>query len=344
MSDKELRRSEVLSRVRRGEWKLSEAAVRLEISYRQAKRLWSRYRKGGAKTLVHGNVGRRSNRAKPAEFRQRVMAVVREHYGGEPQQRFGPTLAAEQLREDHGLEVSVRTLRRWMLAAGLWSGRRRRRPHRTRRQRKAHFGELLQLDGSFHDWLEERGPRGITILAASSPQAKGRVERHHGTHQDRLIKKTRLRGIVDYEAANRYLDEEYLGQHNERFACEPAAGADFQQAPPRGTDLRGVFCLEYDRVVSNDRVVRFENRCLQLKPKRNQGVGAGAGVTVQQWRDQSLHVRFEEHKIEHEVIATPVPQPRTKPASPRRAGGGRKPAANHPWRRGLLRKTRSANS
>ena len=163
MSDKELRRSEVLSRVRRGEWKLSEAAVRLEISYRQAKRLWSRYRKGGAKTLVHGNVGRRSNRAKPAEFRQRVMAVVREHYGGEPQQRFGPTLAAEQLREDHGLEVSVRTLRRWMLAAGLWSGRRRRRPHRTRRQRKAHFGELLQLDGSFHDWLEERGPRGCLM-------------------------------------------------------------------------------------------------------------------------------------------------------------------------------------
>ncbi len=63
MSDKELRRSEVLSRVRRGEWKLNEAAARLEISYRQAKRLWSRYRKGGTKALVHGNVGRRSNRA-----------------------------------------------------------------------------------------------------------------------------------------------------------------------------------------------------------------------------------------------------------------------------------------
>ena len=163
MSDKELRRSEVLGRVRRGEWKLSEAAMRLEIRYRQAKRLWSRYRKGGAKALVHGNVGRRSNRAKPVEFRRRVLVLVREHYGGEPQQRFGPTLAAEQLREDHGLEVSVRTLRRWMLAAGLWSHRRKRRPHRTRRQRKAHFGELLQLDGSFHDWLEQRAPRGCLM-------------------------------------------------------------------------------------------------------------------------------------------------------------------------------------
>ncbi len=94
------------------------------------------------------------------------------------------------------------------------------------------------------------------------------MERHHGTHQDRLIKKMRLRGIVEYEAANRYLDEEYLAEHNERFACEPAAAADFHQALPRGTELRGVFCCEYERVVSNDRVVRFENRCLQLKPKR----------------------------------------------------------------------------
>ena len=295
MSDKELRRSEVLSRVRRGEWKLNEAAARLEISYRQAKRLWSRYRKGGAKALVHGNVGRRSNRAKPVEFRRRVLVLVREHYGGEPQQRCGPTLAAEQLQQDHGLEVSVRTLRRWMLAAGLWSRRRKRPSHRSRRQRKAHFGELIQLDGSHHHWLEGRGPKaclmnfvddatglvlcrfsgeettwaaadllqawvrqhgvpkalycdwknvyqrqptsrealegikpetqfgrmcaklGIGIIAASSPQAKGRVERHHGTHQDRLIKKMRLRGIVDYEAANRYLDEEYIGRAQRAF-------------------------------------------------------------------------------------------------------------------------------
>ena len=154
----------------------------------------------------------------------------------------------------------------------------------------------------------------------------------------------RLRGIAEYEAANRYLDQEYLAEHNERFACEPAAGADFHQALPGGTDLRGVFCLEYERVVSNDQVVRFENRCLQLKPKRNQGVGAGARVTVQQWRDESLQVRFEGHEIEHEVIATPTPQLRTKPAPQGNVVARRKPAANHPWRRAVLRKTRSANS
>ncbi len=88
----------------------------------------------------------------------------------------------------------------------------------------------------------------------------------------------------------------------------------------------------------------LENRCLQLKPKRNQGVGAGARVTVQQGRDESLQVRFEGHEIEHEVIATPTPRLRTKPAPQGNVVAGRKPAANHPWRRAVLRKTRAANS
>ena len=151
MNDKELRRGEVLGRVKRGELKLSEAARMLDISYRQSKRIWRRYSAGGTKALKHGNVGRVSNRAKPAEVRKRVLQLVREHYSGEPHERFGPALAAEHLRKDHDLQVSVRTLRLWMLAAGLWSRRRKRQPHRSRRQRKAHFGELIQLDGSHHD-------------------------------------------------------------------------------------------------------------------------------------------------------------------------------------------------
>ena len=162
MSAKELRRSEVLSRVKRGELKLSEAAELLEISYRQVKRLKKRYGEGGTKALVHGNVGRTSNRA-DHERRQQVLELVREHYSGEPHERFGPTLASEHLAADHGLEVPRETLRRWMLAAGLWSRRRKRKPHRTRRQRKAHFGELIQLDGSHHNWLAGRGPQACLM-------------------------------------------------------------------------------------------------------------------------------------------------------------------------------------
>src|SRR5690349_8489212 len=78
-------------------------------------------------------------------------------------ERCGPTLAAEHLAAEDGLRVDAETLRRWMLAEGLWSRERRRRPHRRRRERKEHFGEMVQMDGSFHAWLEERGPQGCLM-------------------------------------------------------------------------------------------------------------------------------------------------------------------------------------
>ncbi len=133
MNAKELRRGEVLSRVKRGELKLAEAAELLNISYRQAKRLKKRYGQGGSQALVHGNVGRASHRA-DHERREQVLKLVRENYSGEPHERFGPTLASEHLAADHGLAVPRETLRRWMLAAGLWSRRRKRKPHRSRRR------------------------------------------------------------------------------------------------------------------------------------------------------------------------------------------------------------------
>jgi transposase len=163
MSAEELRRAGVLSRVGAGELKQLEAAEWLGLSYRQTKRLWQRYRQEGAAGLVHGNVGQRSHHAKPEAFRRRVLSLVRRYYSGEPGERFGPTLAAEHLTEDHGLAVDAETLRRWMVAAGLWSRERKRKPYRKRRPRKAHFGELVQLDGSFHQWLEGRGPRGCLV-------------------------------------------------------------------------------------------------------------------------------------------------------------------------------------
>ena len=102
MSAKEVRRGEVLSRVKRGELKLVEAAQLLEVSYRQAQRLKKRYGEGGCKALLHGNVGRASNRA-DEERREQILELVREHYSGEPGERFGPTLAAEHLAADHGI-------------------------------------------------------------------------------------------------------------------------------------------------------------------------------------------------------------------------------------------------
>ena len=126
MNAKEVRRSEVLSRVKRGELNLAEAAELLELSYHQAKRLKKRYGEGRSKVMVHGNAGRASNRADD-ERRERVLELMRENYSGEPHERFGPTLASEHPAADHGLEVPRETLRPWMLAAGLWGRRRKPR-------------------------------------------------------------------------------------------------------------------------------------------------------------------------------------------------------------------------
>ena len=114
-----------MGRVKAGSLRLREAGELLELSYRQAKRIWARYRKGGAKALQHGNCGQSSNRSHPKKFRQAVLERVTSRYGD-----FGPTLAAEHLAEEEGLGVHAETLRRWMGEAGLWRRARRRQPYR----------------------------------------------------------------------------------------------------------------------------------------------------------------------------------------------------------------------
>jgi hypothetical protein len=105
----------------------------------------------------------------------------------------------------------------------------------------------------------------IRIIAANSAQAKGRIERNHGTHQDRLIKKTRLKQIQSYAAANIFLEKEYLPEHNRRFAGLAAQPEDFHRPAPPQKELEEVFHLETERVISNDWVVRHNNRYFQIQ-------------------------------------------------------------------------------
>ena len=130
MSTTELRRAGVLARVAAGTLKLGSAARLMEVSYRQAKRLYRRYRATGAKGLKHRSAGRASNRATDARTRGRVLSLIREKYSGGVDERFGPTLAAEHLASEDAIQVHHDTLRRWMLAGGLWSRERKRSPHR----------------------------------------------------------------------------------------------------------------------------------------------------------------------------------------------------------------------
>lgn len=152
MSKKERRRLEAFSRVRSGEWTLRLASLSLALSYRQTKRLWSRYRLEGDIGLTHRGRGRSSGRRISESTREKALSAIREKYTD-----FGPTLLTEYLSQSEGISVSVSTVRRWLASSGLSPGRRRRSSkHRTRRSRKEHFGELVQLDGSRHDWFEGR--------------------------------------------------------------------------------------------------------------------------------------------------------------------------------------------
>lgn len=158
MSVKERRRLEVLTRVRDGQIMLVKAAEWLRLSYRQAKRVWRRYRQDGDKGLVHRSRGRASGRSKGAAIRKAVLELYEQLYWD-----FGPTLACEHLATK-GYRIDHETLRRWLIGTGRWERRRRRMRHRQRRERKAQAGELIQMDGSEHDWFEGRGPRAVLMV------------------------------------------------------------------------------------------------------------------------------------------------------------------------------------
>ena len=151
MSERDLQRVEVLGDVLSGRRGVGSAASVLGLSERQVWRLLARYKAGGGGALVHRGRGRRSNRRLGDDVRERALELVRSRYGD-----FGPTLAAELLRDKHGLTVSRETLRQWMTDAGLWLSRRQRRQFHPPRLRRERFGELIQIDGSEHRWFEDR--------------------------------------------------------------------------------------------------------------------------------------------------------------------------------------------
>jgi len=160
MSNKDVLRSQVMAQVLDGKLDQRGAADRLKISVRQVKRLKRRFADAGAEGLISKLRGRASNRRTPPAVLEQAMALVRERYSD-----FGPTLAHEKLGELHGIELSVETVRRAMIAAGLWKARRgagaRSHPMRERRARR---GELIQIDGSPHDWFEGRAPRCCLLV------------------------------------------------------------------------------------------------------------------------------------------------------------------------------------
>ena len=404
-------RAQTLERVVKEDLLLKDAALILQLSYPQAKRLFKRFKAEGQAGLIHRLYGKPSNRAFDDHTKQAILKLYRERYPD-----FGPTLAAEKLTEV-GYAIDHETLRQWLIQESLWEKHRQRSRHRSWRQRRAHFGELVQMDGSFHHWFEERGEEsclmnmvddatgvtlslmseeettaaamtllwkwiesfgipaalytdrknvyvpdektalkaslqgeesltqfgrackklGIRIIKAHSPQAKGRVERSNQTYQDRLVKELRLADICDLACANEFLYAGFLQQLNAKFAVEAREEEDFHRLA-RGLDLASIFCIEEERSLSPDWMVRFDNGFYQLK-RQSQYEPARGKVFVRKYLSGELHFNYRGEEIAYEKLAErPVRISKSRmPNQPKREY---KPSPDHPWRKSWKEKTK----
>lgn len=180
MSKKEAGYVEVLQKVIAGSISRKEAAKTLSVTTRHLRRLEKRFQKEGMVGLVHRNRGKRSNRKIPEEKKTAILKLLRDTYAD-----FGPTFASEKLKEDHDLDYDPKTIRSLMIEAGLWKSKgRKKEAHRSWRERRACLGDLIQYDGSYEHWFEDRGPK--SCLLASINDATGRVTQaffaeHEGT-------------------------------------------------------------------------------------------------------------------------------------------------------------------
>jgi transposase len=207
-----------------------EAAEELGVSVRQVQRLLVAFRKQGDKVVVHGLRGKSSNRKIPEKTEREAAKILSTPvYAG-----FGPTLAAEYLKDQHGIDVSKETVRQWMMRAGLWRGNKAKvRDVHVWRPRRSRFGELVQWDTSEHDWLEGRGEKLylIAMIDDATSRLFARFVRHDSTEENRKL----LGSYVEKfgRPVSFYTDKASLFQTAEkRRRDEPGVEKDPVEMPP----------------------------------------------------------------------------------------------------------------
>jgi transposase len=201
MRRQELRILSIIQKLRAKEIKQIKAADVLGLSVRQVRRIAKRVQIEGPEGVIHKARGAPSKRKLSARLKERVLNLYQEKYDG-----FGPTLANEKLAEIDKIKVSAQSLRNWLIEAGLWEKRRKIKQHRQWRERKTCFGEMLQLDGSHHDWLEGRGPK--LVLMAYIDDATSNV----------------FARFYDYEGTVPALDS--FKRYVKRYGCPQSVYAD----------------------------------------------------------------------------------------------------------------------
>lgn len=344
------------------------AAEIIGVSDRTMRRWRERLARYGYSGLADRRKRKTSSRRVPLKKVEEVLSLYRDRYHDLNVRHFH-----EKLREEHGIQLSYTWVYRALVGAGLVQKRRRRAPHRRRRERRPLPGMLLHIDGSKHRWLnddrwydllvilddatsqiyyaqlvEEESTRtvmtalreviekeglfcalysdrgshffvtpkagekvdkqritqvgralrelGVQMIAAYSPQARGRSERNFGTWQGGLPQELRLAGITSAEEANRFLRERYIRKFNAKFAV-PAAqkGTAFRRCTR--TDLNWVFTVQSERVVAKDNTVAIADRHWQLDKSRFRHTLAGCTVTIHDHLDRTISIRYGPHIV-----------------------------------------------
>ncbi|MBI4848039.1 MAG: ISNCY family transposase [Nitrospirae bacterium] len=178
LSQKEWKKLHVIKKVMEGVLKQIEAAEILSLSDRQIRRLINRTRLEGEGGMAHKLRGKPSGRRLPKSIKEEAIRLYREKYND-----FGPTLATEKLEEIDGIGINDETLRLWLIESGDWKKVRKGRQHRQWRERKHYYGEMIQIDGSHHDWFEGRGPKCVLMGYIDDATGKvfGRFYEYEGT-------------------------------------------------------------------------------------------------------------------------------------------------------------------
>jgi len=399
MSTKEIKRIEILRMAVERKITQREGAQRINVTERHFRRLLQRYRERGPKGIISGHRGKPSNNRMGEKKREKILKKLKNDYRG-----FGPTFACEKLAERDGVRVSKESVRQLMIAEGLHRPKKRRkdRIHPLRERRKQR-GELVQIDGSYHAWLEDRAEKaclllfvddatseilaaefvahetyvtyarlckryfrqyglpeafysdrfgvfrvnlsnvtttkaqtqferamkelGIELICASSPQAKGRVERANQTLQDRLVKELRLAGISDYIRANAFL-EQYLPIYNRMFAVQPQIPLDCHEPLHPENDLDLIFTKRSKRTLSKDLHFQYQQVVYQIITDRPAYALQGRHVTVCEDELGHISVLLKHDQLKFKRF---VRQPkRYAPMSAKQMDF--KPAKDHPWR------------
>lgn len=306
-NQRELKRLHIVQKVIEGLIRHTNASEILSLSTRQIGRIFTRVREEGSAGVVHRSRGRESNRKLSKGFKNHVLELYRQNYEG-----FGPTLAQEKLLERDGIRISDETLRGWLIKEALWKKRRKGRQHRQWRQRKDRKGEMIQMDGSHHDWFEGRGP--VCVLMGYIDDATGQVYSRFYDYEGTIPAMDSFKRYIKKHGIPMSL---YLDKHGAyRSTAEPTIEEQLSGTGPvsefgRALKELGVRLIHANSPQAKGRVERLFNTLQDRLVKEMRLRGISSIVEANKFLSEYLarhNRRFSKAAAQTENLHRPIPK------------------------------------